>query len=100
VGRKKVFPFFAIPFLRDAEVGAINCHSAVVTHIVGTQPAIKVNLQLRGAVMAGVRGWVWKKKGYFLTAFLCFLTLANIENSAESQGVVTINTTISANPTL
>jgi hypothetical protein len=33
--------------LGDAEVGSIDCHRAVVEHVVRAQPALEDNLRLR-----------------------------------------------------
>ena len=53
VGRKGV-PLLCKSLLWDSEVGAIDVHCAAVAHIVGTKPALKDDLRLRGAVTAGV----------------------------------------------
>ncbi len=47
VGTKGI-PLLCDSLLGDAEVSAIHSHQAVVAHIVGTQPALKDNLWLRG----------------------------------------------------
>jgi hypothetical protein len=40
--------------LGDAEVGSVNCHCAVIEHVVRAQPALEHNLRLRGG--GGGRG--------------------------------------------
>jgi hypothetical protein len=47
VGRKGV-PLLHDSLLRDAEVGAVHGHRAIVSHVVGTQPALKHYQRLRG----------------------------------------------------
>jgi hypothetical protein len=47
VGTKGI-PLLCNSFLGDAEVSAIHSHQAVIAHIVGTQPALKDDLWLRG----------------------------------------------------
>ena len=47
VGTKGI-PLRRCSLLRDAEIGAIDCHCAVVEHVVHAQPALEDNLRLRG----------------------------------------------------
>jgi hypothetical protein len=59
--------------LCDAEVGSVHGHRAVVEHVVHAQPALEVNLRLRGRQRGGEDRY--EKKGDFLPAFqLRFLT--------------------------
>ncbi len=39
--------------LRDAQVGAIDRHEAVVAHVVVSEPALEDNLRLRGRQRGG-----------------------------------------------
>ena len=54
VGRKGI-PLFCNSLLGDAKVSPAICHRAVVAHIMDAQPALKVDLWLRGGGGRGVR---------------------------------------------
>jgi len=53
VGREGI-PLFCGSLLRDAEVGAVDRHEAVVEHIVRAQPALEDDLRLRGRQRGGM----------------------------------------------
>ncbi len=48
VGRKGI-PLLCNSLLQDSEVGSVNCHRAVVSHIVGTKSALEDNLRTKEA---------------------------------------------------
>ena len=50
----KAFLFFAIPFCGIRKSVFVNGHCAVVSHIVGTEPALADNLRTKEAAAAGV----------------------------------------------
>ena len=65
VGREGV-PLRRGSLLGDAEVRAIDCHRAVVEHVVRAQPALKFDLRLRGgAATGGVRPGCLVKSYFF-----------------------------------
>jgi hypothetical protein len=53
VGPKGV-PLLHNSLLRDSEVGFVNGHCAVVSHIVGTEPALEDDLRTKEAAVMGV----------------------------------------------
>ena len=58
-----------VPLLRgsllgNAEVRAVDCHRAVIEHVVRTQSALEVDLRLRGRQRGRVRTRCWEKKSY------------------------------------
>ena len=79
VGREGI-PLRRGSLLGDAEVGSIDCHRAVVEHIVCAQSALEDDLwRWQRRRWGGEDGY--EKKGDFLPAFqLRFLTLANIRS--------------------
>jgi hypothetical protein len=53
VGRKGV-PLLCDSLLRDLEVGSVDGHRAVVSHIVGTEPSLEDDLRTKEEAAAGV----------------------------------------------
>jgi len=64
-------PSLQLPF-GDAEDGAVDCHGAVIDHIVCAQPAFEDDLQLRGRRRHGDEDRYEPKKVIFRTAFFMF----------------------------
>ena len=50
----KGIPLLCDSLLWDSKISAIAGHGAVVAHIMGTKPALKEDLRLKGAAAAGV----------------------------------------------
>ena len=77
MGREGV-PLRRGSLLGDAKVRAVDCRRAVVEHVVCAQPALKVNLRMRGERRRGGEDRYEKKGDFLISIVLRFLTLANI----------------------